>query len=122
MTEKTDIKLHIILLFVLITKVLWILSLFSHFAIKHYFTDLSDYLELNENIEYILHHLFTIGLGILMIYLFNNLTPDLVCIKGHTKFYLYSFGILSIIGILQKVLHEYYKPFAELESKIYNEL
>ena len=121
MAEKNDLILNGILLFVFTTKVLWVLSLFSHFFIKHYFTDLSDYLELNEHIEYLLHHLFTFALGILMIYLFNNLTPDLVCIKGHTKFYLYSFGILAIIGTLQKVLHKYFNQFAELEAKIYNE-
>jgi len=121
MAEKNDLILNGILLFVFTTKVLWVLSLFSHFFIKHYFTDLSDYLELNEHIEYLLHNLFTFVLGILMIYLFNNLTPDLVCIKGHTKFYLYSFGILAIIGTLQKVLHKYFNQFAELEAKIYNE-
>jgi len=118
MAEKNDLKLNGILLFVLTTKVLWVLSLFSHFAIKHYFTGVSYYLELNENIEYMLHNLFTFALGILMIYLFNHLTPDLVCIKGHSKFYLYSFGILSIIGILHKVLHKYVKRFDKLEDKV----
>lgn len=122
MAEKNDLKLNGILLFVLTTKVLWILSLFSHFAIKHYLTGASYYIELNEDIEYMLHNLFTFALGILLIYLFNHLTPDLVCIKGHSKFYLYSFGILSIVGILQKVLHKYVKQYDELEAKIDNEL
>ena len=126
MTEKTDIKLHSILQFVLITKVLWILSLFSHFAIKHYLPDDNYYVELNENIEYMLHNIFTLLIGLLLIYLYHIFTSKSVCIEGHIKFYLFSFGILSVIGVLQKMFHKYYfREGNELEVELdqeYNKL
>ena len=119
MAEKKDVKLNMLLLFILIVKVLWILSLFSHFAIKHYLSHDNYYIELNENIEYMLHNFFTILIGSLLIYLYHHLTSKVVCIEGHIKLYLFSFGVLSIIGVLQKMFHKYYfKEYNELEHKI----
>lgn len=108
MADKRDVKLNMILVFILIVKVLWILSLFSHFAIKLYLSDDNYYVELNENIEYKLHNLFTLLIGSLLIYLYHIFTSNSVCIEGHAKFYLFSFGILSVIGVLQKMFHKYY--------------
>ena len=122
MAEKKDVTLNGILIFVLIVKLLWVLSLFSIFAIKYYFTEDSFYIEHIENIEYMLHDIFTLLIGILLIYLYNHLTPKQVCIEGHTKFYLYSFGILSVIGVLQKMFHtHYFREYNELEQE-YNKL
>jgi hypothetical protein len=108
MAEKRDVKLNILLLFILIVKVLWIISLFSHFIIKHYLSDDNYYVELNVNIEYMLHNFFTILIGSLLIYLYHHLTSKVVCIEGHIKLYLFSFGVLSIIGVLQKMFNKYY--------------
>ena len=108
MAEKKDAKLNMLLLFILIVKVVWILSLFSQFIIKHYLSDDSYYVKLNENIEYMLHNFFTILIGLLLVYLYHHLTSKVVCIEGHTKLYLFSFGVLSLVGILQKTFHKYY--------------
>ena len=108
MAEKRDVKLNMLLLFILIVKVLWVLSLFSHFIIKHYISDDNYYVKLNDDIEYILHNLFTVLIGTLLIYLYHHFTSKSVCIEGHTKIYLFSFGVLSLIGTLQKLVHKYY--------------
>lgn len=119
MAEKKDVKLNMLLIFILIVKVLWIISLFSHFAIKHYLSDDNYYVELNENIEYMLHNIFTMLIGLLLVYLYHHLTSKVVCIEGHIKLYLFSFGVLSIIGVLQKMFHTYYfKEYNELEHEL----
>ena len=119
MAEKKDVKLNMLLIFILIVKVLWLLSLFSHFIIKHYLPPDNNYIHLNENIEYTLHNLFTILIGSLLIYLYHYLTSKTVCIEGHIKLYLFSFGVLSIIGVLQKMFHKYYfREYRELEHEL----
>jgi len=56
-----------------------------------------------------LHKLFTIFIGILLMILFSPLkTPSEVCVYGDTKLFLYIFGILSIAGILQDIVHQIY--------------
>ena len=108
MAEKKDIILNNMLLFILIVKVMWILSLFSHFILKSYYSQYHEYIKIDEDIEDLLHDIFTLTIGLLLIYLYNHLTPREVCIKGHTKLYLYSFGILSLVGTLQKIFHSHY--------------
>ena len=119
MAEKRDVKLNMLLLFILIVKVVWILSLFSLFIIKHYLSDDSYYVKLNENIEYMLHNFFTILIGSLLVYLYHHLTSKVVCIEGHIKLYLFSFGVLSIIGVLQKMFNKYYfKEYGKLSEEV----
>jgi len=49
-----------------------------------------------------LHQLFTLLMGILMSILFSPIySSKTVCVDGHTKLFLYAFGVLSIIGIIQ---------------------
>lgn len=126
MPEKKDVKLNMLLIFILIVKILWVISLFSHFAIKHYLPHDNYYVELNENIEYMLHNIFTLLIGLLLIYLYHIFTSKSVCIEGHIKFYLFSFGVLSVIGVLQKMFHKYYfREGNELEVELdqeYNKL
>ena len=126
MAEKKDVKLNMLLIFILIVKILWVISLFSHFAIKHYLPDDNYYVELNENIEYILHSTFTLLIGLLLIYLYHIFTSKTVCIEGHIKLYLFSFGVLSVIGVLQKMFHKYYfREGKELDEELdqeYNKL
>lgn len=108
MAEKKDIFLNSILKFILFVKVLWVLSLFSHFILKKYYSQYHEYIKIDEDIEYLLHNIFTLTIGLLLIYLYNHLTTKEVCIEGHAKLYLYSFGILSIVGTLQKIVHKYH--------------
>lgn len=92
--------LDTILFFIISVKILWIVSLFSGIFINKY---RPQYKMLNENIEDILHNTFTITIGILLVYLYNYFNKsDTVCIEGHTKLYLFSFGVISVIGIAQK--------------------
>ena len=116
MAEIKDTMLTMLLRFILVVKILWIVSLFSYFVIKFYDpTKYSQYLELVDMLEDLLHTTFIFCIGILLVYLYNHLRPSKVCIEGHTKLYLYTFGILSIIGSIQHAFHKYY--FSE-----YNEL
>ena len=119
MAEKKDKILNSMLIIILIVKVLWILSLFIDFIIKKYFSEYLQYIKMINNFEYLLHDLFTLLIGVVLIYLYNHLTPKIVCIEGHTKFYLFSFGILSLVGILQKMFHKYYfREYRELEHDL----
>lgn len=123
MAENKDTRLFTLLIGILIIKVLWIISLFSNFIIKYYGSYDDYYIQLNNDIEYTLHDIFTILMGILLIYLYNHLTTKQVCIEGHTKIYLYSFGILSLIGTLQKLIHTYYfREYRELDDEIKYEI
>ena len=54
-----------------------------------------------------LHHLFTLLMGILLTLLFHPfLSAKTVCVDGHTKLFLYAFGVLSIIGIVQHFIED----------------
>lgn len=106
---KEDKKLDILLKLLLLVKIVWVVTLFSRFITTQYYP---NYVSLNEKIEKTLHNIFMVLIGILLVYLFNHLTTYSVCISGHAKFYLYSFGILSIVGVIQKEIHR--RVFHEL--------
>lgn len=54
-----------------------------------------------------LHHLFTLLMGILLTVLFSPIySSKTVCVDGHTKLFLYAFGVLSIIGIVQHFIKD----------------
>jgi flagellar biosynthesis protein FlhB len=100
-----DIKLTTILILILIVKVIWIISVFSHFIVKKYYP---QYESINNNIENVSFDIFTLLIGILLIYLFDYFYKEKVCIEGHTKLYLFSFGILASCGVIQKQINKYY--------------
>jgi|AntAceMinimDraft_18_1070375.scaffolds.fasta_scaffold95224_2 hypothetical protein len=108
-------NLDTILFFIIGVKILWIVSIFSGIFINKYHP---QYRILNENIEDILHNTFTIAIGILLIYLYNYFNKsNSVCIEGDTKLYLFSFGIISVIGIIQKFYHKiYYDEYKGIEQ------
>lgn len=98
--------INILLFFMFIIRLLWLISIFAHFIDKKYFHNNN---EVNIILlEDILHNLFSFLIGVLLIYLYNNFSKNTVCIKGEPKKYLYGFGILSCIGILQKYIHKHY--------------
>ena len=54
-----------------------------------------------------LHHLFTLLMGILLTVLFSPIySSKTVCVDGHTKIFLYIFGVLSILGIIQHFIED----------------
>ena len=64
----------------------------------------NSYEHLINSIEHYIQMLFTINMGVLLIYLYHHYTPKKVCIEGHTKMYLYLFGILSLLGGFKKII------------------
>lgn len=59
----------------------------------------------NEKEKY--HKMFTLLMGILLIILFNpRMTEENVCVSGHTKIFLFAFGVLSIIGVAQTYMKD----------------
>ena len=62
----------------------------------------------NHNLKSIYKHIdFTISIliGLLLIYLYNHLTPSSVCIDGHVKLFLYFYGMLTVVGSI----YEFYR-------------
>ena len=51
------------------------------------------------------HNLFTLCMGILLIMLFSSRNKGEVCIDGHTKIYLFLFGVLSLLSIFKNYAH-----------------
>jgi uncharacterized protein YhhL (DUF1145 family) len=64
-----------------------------------------------------LHNLFTFCMGILLIILFSGRNKDRVCVAGHTKFFLFVFGVLSLTQLLQDFVHTSH-PYGELPDKL----
>lgn len=112
MSDKKDTWLDIILGSLLIVKVVWITSIFSHFISKKFFHN--KYENMIVRIMDMTYNISTLFIGILMIYLYNHLTSAKVCISGSAKTYLYSFGLIACIGVIQKMFHKYY--FAHIED------
>ena len=106
MVEIKSGTLGFILLSILVIKVIWVLALFSNFIDKKYYNNSDEKIIIK--IQTIAHNIFTLLIGILLIYLYNHLTPYKVCVEGYLKMYLYSFGILSCVGIIQKAAHRYH--------------
>lgn len=103
--SKVDRTLLILLPILLVIKVSWLLLTVLHFIAKK---NKYVYGEMIGHTEEVVHIFYNILMGVLLIYLYNNLlTPDTVCINNETKKFLYMFGILMIIGNFQKSLHMY---------------
>ena len=108
-SSSTQITSLLILL--LVVKISWFISIGILFILK-YNKDPSDkdkdkdkFINIVELLEQTLHSLFLLLISMLLIYLFNHLTPKKVCIEGQSKIYLYSFGILVGIGSFKKLIY-----------------
>jgi len=105
-TTASDPYLNIILPILLVVKILWVFFTVTHFIVK---MNKSHYEPIIKFIEEIDHIIYNILMGILLIYLYNTfITQEIVCISGRTKDYLFMYGILMIIGNIQKYFHMYY--------------
>lgn len=111
------------LYFILIVKILFVFYLFmkvteSRKGNKKKEKKYKDY-------EEKLHSLFTFCMGILLIILFSGDNNKTVCVDGHTKFFLFMFGVLSLTTIIQDFVHNPH-PYgllpAEFKKKITNTL
>ena len=109
MLQKEGGALNYLLIFILIVKILWLIFTFSHIILTSYGSNTSiKYKKIVDDIDELLRVIFLLLIGLLLVYLYNHLTPSKVCIEGHTKIYLYTFGILTILGSLQKLFRKYY--------------
>jgi len=91
----------IFLLCILLVKILYIGCLFSGIYINRGSdNDLKLQLETwKEN----LHIAFTMSMGLLLVLLFSNIiNKGEVCIDGHVKVYLSTFGVLSLLEFIRK--------------------
>ena len=104
MLQKEEGLLNHLLIYILIVKILWILFTFSHIILTLYGNNtIIKYKKIIDDIDEALRDIFLLLIGLLLVYLYNHLTPSKVCIEGHTKIYLYIFGIVTILGSLQKL-------------------
>jgi hypothetical protein len=100
--------LKILLMALLIIKIGWVIAMGVLLLVKHdIISHGSDLVEQVETIEHRLHLTLTFLIGTLLVYLFNHLTSTRVCIDGHEKMYLYTFGILAAIGSVKKIAYEF---------------
>ena len=84
---------------ILIVKILFLISMILTVYASHKGTQSET--QKYENFQDKMEHLFTILMGILMMILFFPHAKGQVCVDGHTKLFLYIFGILSILGIIK---------------------
>lgn len=84
---------------ILIVKILFLISMILTVYASHKGTQSQT--QKYENFQDKMEHLFTILMGILMMILFFPHTKGQVCVDGHTKLFLYIFGILSVLGIIK---------------------
>ena len=106
-----NIQLKYLLFFLLLLKILWIMITSLQYVTQTYY-DIHSYDYIIEYTEEIIHNIYNIMMGLLLVYLFHHFTTKSVCISGHTKQYLYMYGILMIIGNFQQLLHlKWFYPF-----------
>ena len=93
------------LYFILVVKILFLISLILSIYTSHKGNQSQSdkYKDFQDKME----HLFIISMGILMIILYYPHTKGKVCVDGHTKLFLYIFGILSILGIIKNFRKEH---------------
>ena len=92
----------------LIIKIGWVIAMGVLLLFKYdIILDTNDSVKQVEMIEHRLHLTLTFLIGILLVYLFNHLTSTRVCIDGHEKMYLYTFGILAAIGSVKKFVYDF---------------
>jgi cell division protein FtsW (lipid II flippase) len=87
------------LYFILVVKMLFLISMLLSIYASHKGTQAQA--DKYENFQEKMEHLFIVSMGILMMILYFPHTKGPVCVDGHTKLFLYIFGILSVLGIIK---------------------
>jgi cell division protein FtsW (lipid II flippase) len=87
------------LYFILVVKILFLISMLLSIYASHKGTQAQA--DKYENFQEKMEHLFIICMGILMMILYFPHSKGPVCVDGHTKLFLYIFGILSVLGIIK---------------------
>jgi hypothetical protein len=98
-------RLSYLILMLFITKISWICAVVVYTYLN---TTSSKYTDYALIIEDTIHSIFTLLIGIMLIYLFNHLTTDKVCVTGHTKMQLYMLGIFTILGVIKAAAIKYH--------------
>ena len=106
-----NIYMKYLLFFLLLLKIIWIMITSLQYFTQTYY-DIHSYDHTIEYTEKIILSIYNIFMGLLLVYLYHQLTKERVCISGNIKQYLYTFGILMIIGNFQHLLHiKWFYPF-----------
>ncbi len=103
-----------LLIILIIIKILWFITLGIHFFL--FIRNLEN--KTNDKIEEYLHLINYTFSAIILIYLFNHLTPTKVTIEGELKMYLYFFGILLLLGNFYKLLINFIKDVYKKDIKM----
>lgn len=103
---KYDEFLDILIKLLLFTKTMWILLFFVHIhLVIHNHKYEKDVLY----VEDFVRNVFTLLLGVLLIYMFNDISSGKkVCVKGSGKFALYVLGIIILLSTIKKIVKTYF--------------
>ena len=96
MKETPLLRFFINILFVM--KITWVILLVL--ILERIFEDkeiIIGHYDLKLIYKYI-DYIISILIGFLLIILYNHSTPSSICIDGHTKQFLYFYGIITILG------------------------
>ena len=105
MAIKNSLSFNLFLYFILIVKIAFLITILLSITSKRSgsIKEAEKYTVMNDR----LHSIFTISMGVLLLVLFNPISNSkIVCVDGHTKLFLYIFGALSILGIVQHYMDE----------------
>jgi hypothetical protein len=100
MATSNSVLFDMFLYFILVVKLclLFVIVLRSNAKRKNDKKAVEKY----NNLKEILHETFTICMGFLLVIVFSPINyPGEVCVFGETKIFIFIFGILSILGIMQ---------------------
>ena len=105
MSVKSSFSFNLFLYFILFVKIAFLITILLSVRAKRSgsIEEAEKYTAMNHK----LHSIFTISMGVLLMILFNpRSNSKIVCVDGHARLFLYIFGVLSILGIVQHFMDE----------------
>jgi len=105
MAMKNSFSFDLFLYFILVVKIAFLITIFLSITSKRSgsIEEAEKYTVMNHR----LHSIFTISMGVLLLILFNPINNlKIVCVDGHPRLFLYIFGALSILGVVQHFIDE----------------
>tara|TARA_B100001063_G_C16459439_1_gene402316 strand:+ start:60 stop:407 length:348 start_codon:yes stop_codon:yes gene_type:complete len=97
--NKNSMLFEGFLYFILVVKILFVCCLFLRIYESRKGNKVEE--EKYEYYEEKYHNLFTFCMGILLIILFSYKNKGEVCVSGHTKLFLFIFGVLSLTQLIK---------------------